>query len=275
MRKGLVLLGAATLAFIAQPALAAAPGDPAMDKAMASVTDMFKVEPLTAEQQARLPQAQAVIDKMMPPGTFDEVMGQMFKRVLDPLFSHVGKPNVLDVATKLGVGLDELHPSDAQTVEISRLIDPAAEQRNQAMMAGLENAMHKAMATIEPSMRKGMSEAFAVDFDSKQLGDIQAFFATDSGTAFARKFFTMATDPHVLAASMKALPAFMQSLGGMEKDIAATSTSLPAPRTWDELSATDRARLSQLTGLSQARLKAGMAEAATQQAAKDTKAAAD
>lgn len=269
MRKGLILLSAAALAFMAQPAIAASPDNPGMDKAMATMADMFKADPLTAEQQARLPLATSVIDKMMPPGTFDEIMGQMFKRVLDPIFSQFGKPSALDVSKNLGVGLDELHLSEAQTIEVSKLIDPAANQRNQALMVGLENSLHKAMTTIEPSMRKGMSEAFAVDFDNQQLGDIQTFFTTDSGSAFAKKFFTMSTDPHVMGAMMKSLPAFMQSLGGMEKDVVAATTNISGPRTWDQLSAAERGRLAQLTGLSQARLKAGMDEAEKGRAAKD------
>lgn len=270
-----IALGAAALAFSAQPALAKDADPAAMDKAMASMADMFKAEPLTAEQQERLPQASRVVDQMMPPGTLGEVMSGMFSRIIDPIVGKFAKPSSQEVARNLGVEADDLHLSGDQVAEVTALIDPAAEQRNQATVTALKSAMGKAMTVMEPPMRQGMSEAFAVDFDTGQLGDIQSFFATSSGSAFAKKFFTMSTDPHVLGAMMKSLPMMMQALGGMEKDIKAAAAGIPAPRTWDELSAAQRARLAQLTGLSQARLKAGMAEAATQQAAKDTKAAAD
>ena len=85
-RMTLSAIGGLTLAVaqIAAPApLLAQETDPSaaeIDAAMAQLSGMFTVDPLTDEQQERLPQAARIIDRMIPEGTLPEMMGSMFER---------------------------------------------------------------------------------------------------------------------------------------------------------------------------------------------------
>ena len=269
------LAGGAALGMVcAQPAAAAAPktGDDAA--MMSALSDMFKAEPLTAEQQARLPAAKALMMQIMPPGTMAEMYHSLFKRIMDPIMKIAESDPAVDVAKNLGQDSGKLDLPEDQARQAAAILDPGAAPRNAAMMASLQSAMTKAMATMEPDMREGMAEAYAVNFDSKELADIAAFFATPSGISYARRSFTLASDPHVLSATMKSLPKMMAELGPMKAQFDKAGTDLPQPRSYDALSAAERQELGKLTGLSQAQIKAGMEKAAKARAAEaaDTKA---
>lgn len=264
--KGITALGAGTLVLAAQPVFgqdqAAGPAEGAStDKTMEMLGSMFKAEPLTPEQEARLPLARKVVDAMIPPGTYGEVMGSMFNKILGPIMSKIEEPSSADVAKQIGAMKSDISLDKGQAEEATALLDPAWKQRRKVQMDTIQGAMAKAMTAIEPSMRNAMSEVYAADFDSTQLHDIGVFFSTGSGQAFARKSMTIASDPRFMSAMMKSLPLMLGSFAEMEHDVKAAMAKLPPMRKWGDLSPADRARLSELTGLSQSKLEAGMARA--------------
>lgn len=272
-RKAMIAMGAASLVLAAQPLRAqdsTATADEAKspEKAMEMLGAMFKAEPLTPEQEARVPLAQQVVDKMIPPGTYGEVMGSMFNKILGPIMSKIEQPSSAEVARQIGAMGSDLALDKQQAAEASALLDPAWQERRKVQMDAIQGALTKAMSAIEPTMRKAMAEVYAADFDSAQMTDIGAFFSTESGQAFARKSMTIASDPRFLSAMMKSLPQMLGSFASMEQEVKAATVKLPPMRTWNDLSAADRARLSELTGLSQAKLKAGMETADEDRAAK-------
>ena len=67
-------------------------GEAAMDETMAMLSGMFPAEPLTAEQQARLPQAQRIIARIIPEGTMGEMMSGMFDQMLGPIMKMADAP---------------------------------------------------------------------------------------------------------------------------------------------------------------------------------------
>lgn len=137
-------------------------------------------------------------------------------------------------------------------------------------MAGVMPELMKGMmATMEPPMRKAMSEAYAIYFDEQELADISAFFSTPSGLSYARKSFTMSSDPRILGASMEALPAMMASMADIEAKMEAATAAFPAAKGWDELSAAERTRISELTGLEQGEIKENMTIAAEMESMMD------
>lgn len=253
----------------AQPGAATAPEKDDDAAAMAALTDMFKAEPLTAEQQARLPAAKALMMQIMPPGTMAQMYRSMFKRIMDPIMKMAESDPATDVAKNLGQDPGKLELTDEQAKQAAAILDPGAASRNAAMMESVQSAMTKAMAAMEPDMREGMAEAYAVNFNSKELSDIAAFFATPSGMTYARRSFSLASDPHVLSATMKSMPKLMAELGPMQFD--KVEADLPQPRNYTDLSTEQRSELGRLTGLSQAQIKAGMAKAAEVRADKTAK----
>ncbi|MFZ9394716.1 MAG: DUF2059 domain-containing protein [Erythrobacter sp.] len=229
---------------------------------LAAMAKMFAVEPLTAEQQARLPQATRIIDKMIPPGTMGEMMGSLFDGMMAPIMEMANSAPRGEVARQLGQPAEALDMSDQQLAEAADILDPVRGERNARVSQVMPRLMRGLMEVMEPSMRKAMTEVYAVHFSPRELADIEAFFSTESGLSFARKSFSMSADPRILAGTMEAMPAMMESFAGMEKQIADATADLPPERSYAQLSAADRARLSALTGMSQAELQSSMAAAA-------------
>lgn len=229
---------------------------------MAVLSSMFAAEPLTEEQEKRLPLAKKIVDKMVPPGTYGEMMGSMFNKIIGPMMSKFEDASPADVAKQIGVEADEIDLDSNQLAEVSALLDPAWQERRELEMTTVQGAMGKMMTAMEPGVRAALSEAYAVYFDQKELTDIDAFFSTDSGVAFARKSFTMSSDPRFIAATMKALPDAMGALSDMEEEVKTATAALPPLRGWADLSGEQRVRLSELTGLNAQQLEEGMARAA-------------
>ncbi len=241
---GLVPTGA-----LAQQADEAATGTAQMDQAMSAFAEAFIVEPLTAEQEARLPLARSVVERIMPPGTLGEMMGSMFEGVLGPLGAMSQPGPAAIVAQQLGLAESDLTMDDQQAARAAAMFDPAWEERGRRQAEALPAVMGAVMATMEPAMRSAMSELYAVHFSDGELADIAAFFATPSGGAYARKSYSLASDPRLLAAVFTEMPALMGSMMTMQQQLDEATADLPSPRTYADLSATERKRLADMVGL--------------------------
>lgn len=261
---GMALLASA-LPLSAQPKNGAEPSEHEGAAATAAMAKLFNVPPLTAEQSARLPQANALIARIMPPGTLDELMGSMYERMLGPMMAMAGAPDSAQIARELGIESDDFSLSESEAAQAAAILDPNWKARREREMKAQQGAMAKAMRAIEPPMRKGMAEAYAVAFTAAEMTDIAAFFATPSGASYARKSYALVSDPRIMAASFEAMPAMIEQMKSLEADVKAASADLPPKRRYQDLSAGERGALAKLTGLSPAQLKAGMERAAAAQ----------
>ncbi len=253
---------------VAAPAIAQdAAASPQQNDAMfAEIAKMFAVEPLTAEQQARLPQARSIIEKMIPPGTMGEMMGSLYDGMMAPIIEMAASDPRSDVARQLGLRPDALDMTDEQLAEAADILDPVRDERNARLAQVMPGMMRGLMEVMEPSMRKAMTEVYAVHFNARELADIETFFSTETGLSFARKSFTMSADPRIVAGTMEAMPAIMGSFANMEKQMADATADLPPVRGFAQLSGSERARLAALTGMSEAEIEQVMATAAEQSA---------
>ncbi len=230
---------------------------------------LFQVEPLTAEQRARLPQAQAVIAKMMPPGTLQQMMGGMFDKMLGPMMAMASEASSADIARELGVDPDTFELDDEEAARIAAIVDPAWKERRELEAAAVQRGMTAAMTAMEPAMRKGMADAYAATFTTAELTDIDAFFTTPSGAAFARKSYALSSDPRIMAAAMEGMPAMMAGMKAMEAEVKTATARLPARRGYADLTPEQRAEIGRLTGLQPGALRKGMERAAAERAEKE------
>ena len=264
MKNWIVAL-AAPLALLGQPLAAQEPSEDEA-AAIAAITSAFAVEPLTAEQESRLPLAQKVVEKMLPEGAMAQVMGSMFDGMLGP-FAKLAEAAGPDLEDQIGYASGELELSDEQAVEIAAIIDPQWKERQKREMDMMQAAMGKIMSAMEPGMRKGMTEAYAVNFSVRELTDLDAFFATETGAAFAQKSYAMANDPRIVSATMAEFPSMMEEFAGMEADMKAAAADLPQKKTFETLTPEQKARILELTGLTEEDLQFGMESASDAEAA--------
>ena len=274
------LSGIASLTFVATcpPALAQVPAPAAKtaasadhghdtqksDAITAMMGELFKAEPLTAEQQSRLPLARQVVTAMTPEGFYAEMMDDMMGSMLQPMLGLVGDHAAAEEALKLQVGLqpdDQPELSDAERAEVLALLDPVAKERAAAVMASITKLFTDISRQIEAPFRDGLSKAFAVRFSDAELRDVQRFFATPSGTSFARQSLALYADPQVMSASMSIMPQLLETAPQMVADMEQATASLPKQRGYGDLSVAERQKLARLLGMNEVSLRRAMTAA--------------
>jgi hypothetical protein len=286
--KSMLLAAAASLALLTAPAALAAQDDTTVDAAasadpMAAMGEMFAglftKEPLTPEQEARLPAAQALIGKVIPAGTMGEMMDKLMNGVLGPMMAVAPDGAVTTLARETGIESYALTIDEEQAGTLASLFDPAWKERQQREAAMIPEMIREVMGLMEPGMRKAMSELYAIRFSSGELAEIDAFFSTGTGGKYARESFLMASDPRIMASTMEAMPALMGMFGDIEARMAERMADLPKVRTFAELTAAERAQVAEATGYSveeiEAALEARQFEFSAEDAAMEAEAAAD
>ncbi|MDG5752159.1 DUF2059 domain-containing protein [Qipengyuania sp. XHP0211] len=226
---------------------------------MAEIAQMmgaiFQTEPLTAEQEERLPQAEALVGTMMPEGFYGTMMSEMMDKMMRPMMSMFTQPKFV-LAGRLEIDQERLDALDEeQRAELAGLLDPGYAERADAIINVMTDKMGGAFSVMEKPMREGLSKAYAVRFDENQLADIAAFFATPTGEIYAREQMALFADPQVMQSSMQALPAMMGSFGDMETAMAEAMATLPAERSYADLTEAERARMAELLGVDAAALE--------------------
>ena len=231
---------------------AMSPGD--LDEFAGMMAGLFQTEPLTEEQNARLPAAQAVIGEMMPDGFYGEMMAGMMDKMLRPMLTMFSQPEFV-LGARLAVDAETIEAlEEAEQAELTAMLDPAYQARGDAMVAVLTSRMGGMFTAMEGPMREGLSKAYAVRFDDAQLADIAAFFATPTGGEYARESMALFADPQVMQASMQALPAMMSGFGDIESAMREAMAALPAERGYGDLTEAQRERMAELLDVDPAQL---------------------
>ncbi|MDG5748190.1 DUF2059 domain-containing protein [Qipengyuania sp. XHP0207] len=256
--KRFVMAGAAGLMLLASAPASAQAEDTAAGEDLtgeqlaefgALMGQVFQTEPLTATQEARLPQARALVETMMPDGFYGQMMGDVMDKMMRPMMTMFSTPDFI-LAARLSLedgALDDLEESEK--AELLEMLDPAHDRRVDAIINVLTGQMAGMFEVMEDPMRDGLSKAYAVRFDQDQLADIGAFFATPTGEIYAREQMALFADPQVMQASMQALPAMMSGFGDMEATMKEAMASLPKERSYEDLDTAQRRRMAQLLGL--------------------------
>ena len=231
---------------------AMSPGD--LDEFAGMMAGLFQTEPLTEEQNARLPAAQAVVGEMMPDGFYGEMMAGMMDKMLRPMLTMFSQPEFV-LGARLTVDAEAIEAlEEAEQAELTAMLDPAYQARGDAMVAVLTSRMGGMFTAMEGPMREGLSKAYAVRFDDAQLADIAAFFATPTGGEYARESRALFADPQVMQASMQALPAMMSGFGDIESAMREAMAALPAERGYGDLTEAQRERMAELLDVDPAQL---------------------
>lgn len=249
-----------SLALITAP-LAAQEEETAAEESAEAVADpaalfgeMFEIEPLTPEQEARLPVAKRVAAQVLPEGAMAASMNDMMFGVMNPFSALGGSGDADGLYPSLGASVWELDLTDEQSAELKTLFDPSWEERRSREKTMTENSMSALGAAMEPAMRDAMAEVYAIHFTEIELGALEAFFNTPVGAKFARESYTMATDPRLMRASLDSMSDLINTFSA----IGAVGADLPPARTFADLSETEKARVSEITGLTAEEIEAGL-----------------
>lgn len=263
MKKGIL---AAALLFAAVPAQAQDEGSSAgasqdMEALASAFGEMFPAEPLTPEQEARLPMAQAVVAHIFPPGTYARMMDEMLEPMMDSVLGSMAQIPVAQLAALAGIEQSQVAAmGEGKLGEVMAIVDPVYERRNAIASDVMMEMMGGVMKRIEPSYREGLARAYAVRFAPSDLAELERFFQTPVGSRYAAESMLIYADPQVMSAMNEVMPAVLEMMPAMMEQMQLRMVDLPEPRDLSDLSDAELQRLSELLGVPAEELRANAAD---------------
>lgn len=173
---------------------------------------------------ARLALSRTAVQGLFPDGTYSRMMGGMMHGIAD----RVMNLTAADFGAKPGGDKAAATMTLRQTLAKD---DPDFDEHMKMMEQVIGEEFAKMAAIIEPRMRDGLARSMARRFDEKQLADLNAFLATDSGKAFGAQSMAMYVDPDVMRAVMSSFPEMMKAMPEAMKRIESETAKLPKPKT--------------------------------------------
>jgi hypothetical protein len=214
---------------------------------------------------------------LLPEGAYGRMMDQMMGSFMKPILALDAGLGGAKVASLTGMDYEAADKlTEEQKKAIDAIIDPGREVRNAGVLDVIRPMLIEVGKTLETPMREGIARAYARKFTAAQLTEMNGFFATPTGAAYARESFAIQYDPEVLSATMQALPVMITKLMGNTTDMGAKMQALPQERKISALSTAELNKLAELVGRTPAELLAHAADMeAMEAAAKEAAAAAE
>lgn len=206
---------------------------------------------------ARMAAARITVDHIFPLGTYARLMGAPMDKMMQNLMGGMGQMPVRELAAMSGASPAELAKLNKTTVaDIMAIYDPAYQQRMTVVMHTMMGQMGGLMSQIEPGIREGLAQAYASRFTADQLADMNRFFDTPSGHAYADNAMALQMDPAVIAKMQGFVPIMLKQMPEITKKVEEATASLPKPRKWQDLTAAQRKDLARLLGVPESQMEA-------------------
>lgn len=218
---------------------------------MAAMAKAFEAKPLDTQQQARLPVAKQIVEKAFPPGTYRKMMDETMAPMMENISQSVRNLPISQIALMGGLTPDEVDALGEGTLEeVMAIVDPAFGERMSAINTITVALITDVMDEIEPSYRAGLARAYAVRFSDRELADINAFFATPTGSNYAAQSMLIYTDPQVMSVMKEMMPIMMKRMPELMGSMRETMEGQPKPRSFSDLSDAEKAKVADLLGIS-------------------------
>jgi len=190
---------------------------------------------------ARLAAAKVTVDHLFPLGTYERMMKGTMDQIMDSVLSGVSAMTVGDMAGASGQPDDDMTEEEkAKTIgEIATEADPHFEERMKISTKVMMNEMVDLMTTMEPAIRTALSKIYARKYTVSQLGEMNSFFATDTGSAFARDYMMVFVDPEMMQSMMGMVPEMMGAMPDIMKKVEEATKHLPPPKSAAEIAANE------------------------------------
>lgn len=215
---------------------------------------------------ARIAAARPMVEKLFPVGTYKRMMGETMSKMMDGMMGGMMKMPITQIAGMSGVPADKLSELNQTSLEeISAIVDPHFRERTKLGMDAMMAAMADMMEGFEPNVRDALTRAYARKFDVRQLGEINAFFATPTGNRFASEYMTMMMDPEIMGEMQALMPQLMKKMPDMAARAKKATDGLPPPRKIADLSQAEKDKLARLLGIKASELPSSVAGEGTEQ----------
>jgi len=179
---------------------------------------------------ARIAAAKPVIDRLWPLGTYRRLMDGTMSKMMDQMMSSMFDMKAADMVggfDKSGQAAKEL--GDRSMGEVAAGKDPHFRERMKITIDVMMGEMIPLMEKMEPAIRESLTGVYAGKFDVRQLGEMNTFFATPTGAAYADQAMLMMMDPEVMKSIQGFAPELMRAMPGIMTKMEAATKHLPPP----------------------------------------------
>lgn len=170
---------------------------------------------------ARLTIADKVVARLVPQGTYLRMMRDAFPQMMDAMIARMSGMTAAD--------LGEKDKSGKTLEQLAAEKDPAFRERMKIMTRVMGEEMGTLMNKLEPRVRVALGRSFARRFTLQQLNDLDAFFATPSGAAFAKDYLLTFMDPEMMQEMSAAMPEMMRAMPAIMQRVEKETAHLPPP----------------------------------------------
>jgi hypothetical protein len=206
--------------------------------------------PTAATDPDRLAKATRIAAALLPVGTYRKMMSGTMDQMMKGAVDQALDMPMRDMARAANLSPEQLAKVGPGTArQIAAIMDPAFRQRMDLGLKAMMGIMVDMMAKYEPSARDGLAEAYGARFTSAQLDDLERFFATPTGNAYAAQSMLVYTDPAVISRMQAMIPAMMKQMPDMLGAMAKATAGLPPPRKYAQLTKAERAEVARLLGV--------------------------
>lgn len=193
---------------------------------------------------ARLKLAEQTVAKLIPPGTYQKIMKDMVNTMAGGIVDQMMGMDAATIAGMAGEGKDSISAKAAEGKTMADIVaekDPNFKERMDITMKVMFSEMGELMSAMEPTVREAMAKIYARKYTARELTDMNSFFATPSGAAFAGNFMASFTDKEMIDASFGMMPKIMEAMPTIMKKIEAATAHLPPIPKSEEQAAIDTA----------------------------------
>ena len=194
-----------------------------MDEAIALVEKMFDTSSLPPIDPARLTLAQQTMGALIPAGSLERMMDNLFGKMYKTIMGEFGGQSDLMLSIQTGVESEQIAKLDEATKgKVADMFDPHRNEREDQITKVVKPLISEVLGDMEPPMREGLAKAYARKFTAAQLTDLNGFLATPTGALYANEWMALQADPEVMVAVVKAVPPlitkFIDRAPELEKD---------------------------------------------------------
>jgi hypothetical protein len=188
----------------------------------------FAQTPTTeAVDPARLKLAETMANKIIPVGSYQKMMKDVADQMVDGMLSEMLGMDAAAMAK--AVGEDGKGLEGKSLGELAGAGDPHFKERTDIIMKVTFDEMGKLMGQMEPAARTALAKVYARKYSMQQLTDMNAFFTTPSGSAFAADFMATFTDKEMMQAMMGEMPKLIEAMPAITKKVEEATAHLPPP----------------------------------------------
>lgn len=225
--------------------------------AILAVGSVAHAQTAPAPDAARGAIASRLAAKILPDGTYRQMFSAVFDQMGNGMMMQMLDIPLRDFAALAGEDGEQMKAKmgPGTIKEVMQIIDPVFEQRTQAMFKAMEPGFTALFTRFEPVVRDGLAVAYANKFDESQLKELEAFFSTPTGSAYASQSMTIFMDPSVMEKMMGVMPEMMKAMPEIMKPVIAEMAKFPKVKTAKELTPEERRKLAELLGLPEDKLK--------------------